>query len=349
MEYAVGARVTYYAAKDVYFVSRWIYRTLKSASHQNEELRELQKQFFDEFSIITSFGYTFLRDPDSLAANPSYRALLPPVTTVFENLQNLYASDAARIAIQDDQQYKTFSKRYNEFLVANGTGSIVEEDISWELEEPPVQALVTAGPSMQQGAPEAMMLTTSVPIESPANIQRQQPIQQQDGQHHTPRHRGLDLRWALRGRPKLEKLLKSIRLQSKELRSIAPLFLGAQIQVNQVQLQNSQVQLQNTLREISQQRDLHHMPGNLGISNHLAIREIAESDTSSSSETTTVMSEAVPKLKDLAFPVNTKVMPTKALGLCQGTITEPRKNPEKVLIEYKKWRLSDDRKHIIET
>jgi hypothetical protein len=336
MEYAAAAKSAYFLARDVYFGSRWVYQTVQSAGRKHSELEALREEFHDEFSTIFAFCYNFLRNPDDpVTTSPAFQALLPKATKVLRNLQTLYSTDDLGIlALEDDQEYAAFKKKQTEFR-RHGTGYVLlNPDATWLLEAPPMPPstqLLTAGPS-----------TATITGSNNSTIARPPVSTTLSAVTQPAPKKSFSFSWPLRDKPKLQSLLKKVRVESRKLESLTPQFLAIKIDF-------SNMQAQDMFREFFQQ---HQSAGHLGIWNHLAIREIAsevETIPSSPTDSEPGQFDFTPKLEDLDLGLDCELEPQNALALSQGKLTQPGKSTMPVLVEYKKWRMTNDKDHKMET
>jgi len=92
--------------------------------------------------------------------------------------------------------------------------------------------------------------------------------------------------------------------------------------------------------------------GNPVLEKHLAIRQIAEAEAEAETGPSSPLDpdppflDMVPRLEDLDLGPGCKLEPANALGLCKGTLKEKERRPVPVLIEYKKWRMSENQDYM---
>jgi hypothetical protein len=99
------ALAVFSSLKEVYLLSRFVIRTISSASHHLQEKRVLLLKFNHEFLFLSSFRFFFLQDDGTLVDENSLdRAWLMHIQAIMEHLRALYA-DYTKVAVVYDEDY----------------------------------------------------------------------------------------------------------------------------------------------------------------------------------------------------------------------------------------------------
>lgn len=181
------------AFKEVYLVSKFIYHTMASARHSDTERESLRKEFRFEFLFVQSFGQYFLKGKGLVNNADQDPSWMEVICDIFERLR-MVCSDYARIAADQDPEYKKYSPYLNEKMFNT---KVIEFNINEVI--PPV-----AKDSMLTATMKRMIVKT-------VNL-------------------GDSWKWALFERRKMERVVHNYQELNKKLKDVIPLTLWTHLQ-----------------------------------------------------------------------------------------------------------------------
>lgn len=190
------------AFKEVYLLSRFIYRTVGSAQHSITQRETLQTEFKIEMLWLRSFGRLYLQNNGIMDDSDLNREWLIQVRDILERLR-LICGDYAKLAPEEDEEYRKYSPYMNTTTQAS---RMIE--FSWAIEDTQNTAVIIP-PGLRN------LLSTF----------RMYPLVQSSS-----------WKWALWERSKLERLIKDFQKWVGFLKPLVPLNSAVHARYNRLSL-----------------------------------------------------------------------------------------------------------------
>jgi hypothetical protein len=318
-EYAVSIKTLWLIARDVYFVSRATYNTIQTARHRDEQLEDLQRQYFEQVSLIAAFAQIFLNGlPEKQQGQPLL--WLPRVRRIYKELQRICHSDHARLALDQDPEYREFDKFYTSFLKSNRAEFVIKdrESQQWLIEAPELPSSEHANACVN-GTP-AQSSTSAVSAPKNSMFSRFMDV-------------GSRLKFAVWDKKMYKKILGLMKIQADELLQLVPI-----VQASHPNYMSSTAQFESLLSNAA----FRILAASLGVQNHRAIQQISEIRDDENNSDTTDADEAL-KGVDAEFEdlIGCELEPAQCQMLSDGWLKDENGVIDKVLIEYKEWRVTN--------
>ena len=125
------ARGAFTAFKDVYLVSKFVYKTVKGYQKKDADWSEMESKFRHEVAVVGAFGRAFLQNNGSMdkdIANEPSKIWLRDVGDILERQQGLFAN-YAKIAFQQDPDYQRYG------LLNSAESEQLQIGFAWDLDE----------------------------------------------------------------------------------------------------------------------------------------------------------------------------------------------------------------------
>lgn len=321
-EYAVSIKTLWLIARDVYFVSRATYTTIQTARYRDEQLEDLQRQYFEQVGVIAAFAQIFLNVlPEEKQDQPLL--WLPMVRRIYEDLQRICRSDHARLALDQDPEYQQFDRFYTSFLKSDRAKFVIEgrQSQQWLIEAPQPSFEHTNG--FVNGTVVQSSVST-IPTTNSSTFSRFMSKAEDVGSR---------LKFAVWDKKMYKKFLRSLKAQSDELLKLVPI-----VQASHPNYVSSTAQFEQLFSNAAFQI----LAARLGVPNHRAIQQISEIKDDGNSSDTAGADDALEGVDaDFEDLIGYELDPVKCPMLSLGNLKDENGVTDKVLIEYKEWRVTN--------
>lgn len=220
------ARGAFTAFKDVYLVSKFVYKTVKGVQQKDADWSELESKFQHEVAVVGYFGRIFLQNNGSMDEDIAIEASkiwLRDVGDILERQQGLFAN-YAKIALQLDPDYKRYG------LLNSTESEPLQIGFAWDLDE--------------------NESVSDEPMEEPAN--------QQMGTKKRFKDQINAFKFVWFQKERLQRLLGNTQLETARLLDWVPMIMATHPRYRGVQLDQDQMISNITDRIASQLRIGYH-------------------------------------------------------------------------------------------
>ena len=116
--------------RDLYWIGKATYDVVQTARQRDEQLADLQEEYFAEICMVAAFGNLISRLPENI--QPEQGLWMPLAFRTYKRLQQIARTDLGRIALARSADYAKFNAMYTDFLLTGPQQLAIENSETWD-------------------------------------------------------------------------------------------------------------------------------------------------------------------------------------------------------------------------